>query len=1033
MEPVGFFSGVVSGFDWRALVDQIIQIERRPISRVETDIANTNTRISAFQTFRSLLATFKTSAKDLRTGVAFESVSTTTTGTTAAGVPILSAFAEAGTSPGAYQVEVLALAQTEKLGGAQFADQSAALSLSGDFFVNGTRIQILTTDSLLSIRDKINDANAGNNPTDVTASILSSGTNIYRMLLTADDSGAAGIDLVDGTAGLLETLGFLDNTTQIKHATSSGGESDRFSAKTTVVATLLGLTDPVGSQNVTIAGQSVAIDLDNDSLNAIATKIDALTGVSATVQSNTLADGTTEYYVDITGTTSFVDAGKALQLLGVVEGGRATVAQSVVGDALTDGNDSTIATTATTLANLWSGGTNAGVLAGDKFTITGTRGDGTTISLGDYTVGGGDTVATLLTFINDPTNGYGAGSRTATASIDAQGRIKLADGTGGDSQLTLSIVAHNDGGGTLDFGTFDIDDLGRDREIITGSDAQVRVDGITLNRSSNTITDVVSGVTFTLHTADPDVIASVVVARSADAAVSKAQAFTAAYNEVVTFIKGNLVVEPGSTNIPILHGDSSLRTARSSLIDTLFTAVSGVASDMATASAVGISIQADGTLEVDTTKFKDAFNDRFTDLQRLFMERGSTTDAEVTFLTSSSTANSGTYAVNITTAATQASVQGSGFSGTYTDDATADTMTVTEAGSGSVAQIELSNGMTTQQIVDALNTDFQQALKHKLETANTLYSDAGATTEIVAGTTFSSLFNSGGSPANVTAGDTIDYTGVLTSGTLFSGTFTVSDPATDTIGDFVSHLQGSFGSEVTVSVANGKIVVEDNETGDSLIALSLNAKNEGGGSLDFGAMDVAVDGRGVMQLTASAVGNDVKITHGAYGATPGFLVAYTAGGTDGTAQLGITADTYNGVDVAGTIGGFAATGSGQQLVADADTAIEGLHISYTGTDARAAGDVTLTVGTGALLERLMDRYLDAGTGLLDVKDDSLSDRLIRLDSRIFAMEARLDRRKLTLIQRFLNMEVLVGVLQSQSAAIGAQLSVLTTSLAGTKS
>ena len=197
-------------------------------------------------------------------------------------------------------------------------------------------------------------------------------------------------------------------------------------------------------------------------------------------------------------------------------------------------------------------------------------------------------------------------------------------------------------------------------------------------------------------------------------------------------------------------------------------------------------------------------------------------------------------------------------------------------------------------------------------------------------------------------------------------------------------------------------------------------------------MDVAVNGRGVMQLTASAVGNEVKITHGAYGATPGFVVAYTAGGTDGTAQLGITADTYNGVDVAGTIGGFAATGSGQQLVADADTAVEGLHVSYTGTSARAAGDVTLTVGTGALLERLMDRYLDAGTGLLDVKDDSLSDRIIRLESRVFAMEARLDRRKLTLIQRFLNMEVLVGVLQSQSAAIGSQLAVLTTSFGSNK-
>ncbi len=254
-----------------------------------------------------------------------------------------------------------------------------------------------------------------------------------------------------------------------------------------------------------------------------------------------------------------------------------------------------------------------------------------------------------------------------------------------------------------------------------------------------------------------------------------------------------------------------------------------------------------------------------------------------------------------------------------------------------------------------------------------------------------------------------------------------------TIADFVSHLQGNFGSDVTVSVANGKIVLEDNNTGDSPIALSLSENNEGGGSLDFGVMDVAVAGRGVMQLTASAVGNDVKITHGAYGATPGFVVAYTAGGSDGTAQLGITANTYNGVDVAGTIGGFAATGSGQQLVADADTSVEGLHVSYTGTTARAAGNVTLTVGTGALLERLMDRYLDVGTGLLDVKDDSMSDRVGRLESRIFGMEARLDRRRLTLIQRFLNMEVLVGMLQSQSAAIGSQLSVLTSSLSAIKS
>ncbi len=65
--------------------------------------------------------------------------------------------------------------------------------------------------------------------------------------------------------------------------------------------------------------------------------------------------------------------------------------------------------------------------------------------------------------------------------------------------------------------------------------------------------------------------------------------------------------------------------------------------------------------------------------------------------------------MNITQAAAQASLLGTGFSGTYADDGSADTMTVTEARSGASTSIQLTSGMTTADIVTALTAAFAAA------------------------------------------------------------------------------------------------------------------------------------------------------------------------------------------------------------------------------------------------------------------------------------------------------------------------------------
>jgi len=68
------------------------------------------------------------------------------------------------------------------------------------------------------------------------------------------------------------------------------------------------------------------INLATQSLTTIAGNIDALAGVSASVKSVT-EDGTTSYYIDISGTTGFDDKNNVLQTLGLLVGGQSDVAE----------------------------------------------------------------------------------------------------------------------------------------------------------------------------------------------------------------------------------------------------------------------------------------------------------------------------------------------------------------------------------------------------------------------------------------------------------------------------------------------------------------------------------------------------------------------------------------------------------------------------------------------------------------------------------------------------------------------------------
>jgi flagellar hook-associated protein 2 len=213
-EPLSSISGLSSGIDSKALVEQIMLLERRPAMRLESTIDANTKKAAAFAQFKTLLAAFQTAAEGFKKGTGLSALSTTVAGTDSSGRALLAATASAtsGAIAGSYQVEVKSLAAGQKTIGAPQSSASTALGLSGtvSLTVGGVALEGTLTidpaDTLTMVRDKINALSG--TPPKVQATILSAGTTDQRLVLTGAQLGSPGAFAfadVSGTAGA--TLG----------------------------------------------------------------------------------------------------------------------------------------------------------------------------------------------------------------------------------------------------------------------------------------------------------------------------------------------------------------------------------------------------------------------------------------------------------------------------------------------------------------------------------------------------------------------------------------------------------------------------------------------------------------------------------------------------------------------------------------------------------------------------------------------------------------------------------------------------------
>ncbi len=1158
-------SGLSSGFDWRSMIDQLIAIEHRRVDIVEDRKSDYQAKLSAFQSVNTMLLSLKTQSVTLAKSDSFNvyTSSLTTTSANYTASDFMSVTTSADAAPGSHTIEMTSsssIAQARKISSKSFASYDEALVLTGEFVINGRAVRVDDTDSLGDIRDKVNNVNSGSNATGVTASILTVSDTDYRLILTSDNTGKDAFTILDASADTVNILqntstglGFLDDTTTIKNPTSDGAESERFSSSEVAVGSLLGLTSAQEGINITVGTTSTLdIDLATESLTTIAGNINALDGVSASVE-NVTEDGTTRYYIDISGTTTFSDKNNVLQTLGILAGGQSDVAEVLTSDTantLTGGGD---IGTGTAFGAIDTGGGANNVHADDTITITGTKHDGTTVST---TFDPGDlTVATLDELLTQIENDFSLGG---TSGAIVNNKIQVTDNSAGDSLLSISLVANNENGGTLDLGTIIASTEGYTMQTAEGKDASVKIDGTTITGSTNVITDVISGVTINLKKIESGSQVDLNISRNLDGIKSSVQSFIGKYNEILEYINDQFAWDEDTESAGLLSGDGTLSSIKSSLQNIVISTIKDLPTDMNALSLIGINSDMSGVLSLNDSDFTDALVSDFAGVRRIFVAEGTTTDGDISYISHTRETVAGDYAVAITTAAEQAIVTGTkDLSGGIASD---ETMVITQGNStATIALDDTGNGKSIDDIVNAINSEL-----------DTVYTELWTGTEVntviddgvITSATKWGEINTGGGDNNVTNGDTISFEGKTRSGTSVSGTYTIENTTTDTVQGLLSAIENAYGNNVSANINSaGKLIVTDNTAGGSQIEISV--EYDGAGSLDFGKMEETTEGRYAMAITASEGDNSQLVLESDdYGSSVSFTVSQVAGSdpdagneviigseanTAITTGLAITTGTYwgdinttgggndilanalisysgtdhsgnsvsgsytivdpsqvtdtvqnlltniegtfdisvgnatvdgngkiqitdsnigasqiaivfsydancgslnlgdfasantgiingsdSGVDVAGTINGEAATGSGRTLTGDAPaedetTSVEGLSIKVTLTTAQLAsqgedqGNVKITMGAAALFDRELYGITDAYEGYVAFKQTSLQNSIDSFEDKIENMEARLNRKMETMINRFVAMELALSKIQTQSQWLSAQI------------
>lgn len=411
-----------------------------------------------------------------------------------------------------------------------------------------------STSSLDDLIKNINNAGTG-----ITASINKAGTGIT---LTDSSTGSGAITVADTSGTVAAKLNIAGTAATGATTVESGSLQRQYITQNSTLSSLNG-------------GKGISLGKFT---------ITSASGASSEIDLTSLTDGTLGDVISIINaknigvTASINAAGNGLQLTDTSGGtGKLTVADT----SGTAAADLRVSGTATT--NVLDGANDA------------------TITL-DAT----DTLTSLVTKVNNAKIGVSAsilndGSSSnpyrlslASSGTGLNGRFSFDTGSTGIS-LTNLTTAQN---AAVFLGSS------------TGSSP------VLINSSSNTLTNVVNGVTLNINSASSSPV-SLTITQNADTAVSTINSFVTTFNALTSKINTYTTYNSTTQQKGLLLGDSTATGITDALFSAVQNSVKG-AGRYSSLSQIGLTVGADNQLSFDSDKFQTAYNADPTSVARLF-------------------------------------------------------------------------------------------------------------------------------------------------------------------------------------------------------------------------------------------------------------------------------------------------------------------------------------------------------------------------------------------------------------------------------
>lgn len=358
-----------------------------------------------------------------------------------------------------------------------------------------------------------------------------------------------------------------------------------------------------------------------------------------------------------------------------------------------------------------------------------------TFTLGAGTASASVTVTETMT-LDDLVTAINAQS---TASGVKASVVKVSDG---DYMLTLTASATGQsitltsGSGDDVMTALGVTDSSGDAAVVlqAAQSAKLVVDGVTVERSSNSIDDVIDGVSLTLYRAEEGNSLTLEVENDLSGIMEQIEALVEAYNAFRTFVLTNQTTGSDGTadDSAVLFGDATLRSVSQQMQAILTADVGGVS-----LSDIGLSFDTSNALVLDSTELEDALLNNFDAVQTLLSYRMEASTSSLQLLRHGNGPDSASFDLEITVDSS-GSVTSAGVGGD-TSLFTVSGSTITGASgtayeglvfvyTGKVSQtvsVELSQGIADSlwQITDTIADSYDGTLTDMISTLQDTNSD----------------------------------------------------------------------------------------------------------------------------------------------------------------------------------------------------------------------------------------------------------------------------------------------------------------------